>query len=125
MAQYEDFEYDVLVIGEGAEVDGTIEVGCCIVTGGVVRASIRAVDAIELHAPAEVYGDLHAPNIFIDRGVQFEGSCKMAPLSGRPPPPRSPLPSTDLSRGPAQPCRRRTCAGIAHWSATATTWTGH
>jgi cytoskeletal protein CcmA (bactofilin family) len=71
---------DVLVIGEGASVGGRIQVGVCIVTGGQVRADIRARDAIELHAPSVVVGDLHAPNIFIDRGVQFEGSCKMAPL---------------------------------------------
>ena len=71
---------DVLVIGQGAEVSGTIEVGVCIVTGGNVNANIRAREAIELHAPGRVKGDLHAPNIFIDRGVQFEGNCKMAPL---------------------------------------------
>jgi len=71
---------DVLVIGQGAEVAGTIEVGVCIVTGGNVNANIRAREAIELHAPGRVKGDLHAPNIFIDRGVQFEGNCKMAPL---------------------------------------------
>src|SRR5258706_15151001 len=64
---------DVLVIGEGAEVDADIEVGTCVVVGGVVRGNIRARDAIELHAPAVVTGDLHAPNVFIDRGVQFAG----------------------------------------------------
>jgi cytoskeletal protein CcmA (bactofilin family) len=72
---------DVLVIGEGAEIDADIEVGVCIVVGGTVRANIRARDAIELHVPAVVVGDLHAPNVFIDRGVQFEGKCKMAPLN--------------------------------------------
>ena len=71
---------DVLVIGEGAEIDGDIEVGTCIVVGGTVRANIRARDAIELHVPAVVKGDLHAPNVFIDRGVQFEGRCTMAPI---------------------------------------------
>lgn len=74
---------DVLIIGEGAEVAGDIEVGTCIITGGQVEADIRARDGIELHAPATVRGDLHAPNVFIDRGVQFEGGCKMAPLEGR------------------------------------------
>lgn len=73
-------EDGVLVIGEGAELEGDIEVGVCIVTGGNVRANIRARHAIELHAPSSVFGDLHAPNVFIDRGVQFEGNCKMAPL---------------------------------------------
>jgi cytoskeletal protein CcmA (bactofilin family) len=73
---------DVLVIGEGALIEGTIEVGTCIVTAGEVRADIRARDAIELYPPAKVVGLLHAPAIFIDRGVQFEGTCTMAPLEG-------------------------------------------
>ena len=73
---------DVLVIGDGAQVVGEIEVATCIVTGGQVEANIRARDAIELYAPSRVTGDLHAPAIFIDRGVLFEGSCKMAPLDG-------------------------------------------
>lgn len=71
---------DVLVIGEGADLEGSIEVGTCIVTAGEVRADIRARDAIELYPPARVVGNLHAPNVFIDRGVQFEGKCTMAPL---------------------------------------------
>ncbi len=72
---------DVLIVGEGASIEGSIEVGTCIVTAGEVRADIRARDAIELYPPAKVVGSLHAPAIFIDRGVQFEGSCTMAPLS--------------------------------------------
>ncbi|WP_437681173.1 bactofilin family protein [Sorangium sp. So ce131] len=75
---------DVLVIGEGALVVGEIHVVTCIVTGGEVEASIRARDAIELYAPSKVTGALHAPAIFIDRGVQFDGSCKMAPLEEEP-----------------------------------------
>jgi len=71
---------DVLVIGEGAHIVGTIEVATCIVTAGLVEADIRARDAIELYSPAKVTGNLHAPAIFIDRGVQFQGNCKMAPL---------------------------------------------
>jgi len=71
---------DVLVIGEGAVVAGEIHVATCIVTGGEVEANIRARDAIELYAPCKVTGALHAPAIFIDRGVQFDGTCKMAPL---------------------------------------------
>ena len=71
---------DVLVIGDGALVGGTIHVSTCIVTGGEVEADIQARDAIELYAPSKVTGALHAPAIFIDRGVRFEGTCKMAPL---------------------------------------------
>jgi cytoskeletal protein CcmA (bactofilin family) len=71
---------DVLVIGDGALVAGQIHVATCIVTGGEVEADIKARDAIELYAPSKVTGALHAPAIFIDRGVKFEGTCKMAPL---------------------------------------------
>lgn len=71
---------DVLVIGDGACVVGEILVSTCIVTGGDVQANIRAHDAIELYPPAKVTGALHAPAIFIDRGVVFDGTCKMAPL---------------------------------------------
>lgn len=75
---------DVLIIGEGALVTGTIEVSTCIVTAGEVHASVRARDAIELYAPARVKGSLHAPAVFIDRGVVFEGTCTMAPLDTPP-----------------------------------------
>ena len=70
----------VLVIAETAEVDADVEVSSCIVVGGTLRGNVRASESIELHVPSVVTGDLHAPNVFIDRGVQFEGSCKMAPL---------------------------------------------
>jgi cytoskeletal protein CcmA (bactofilin family) len=72
---------DVLIVGEGALIEGSIEVATCIVTAGEVRADIRARDGIELYPPAKVTGALHAPAIFIDRGVQFEGTCTMAPLT--------------------------------------------
>ncbi|MBI4950572.1 MAG: polymer-forming cytoskeletal protein [Myxococcales bacterium] len=92
---------DVLIIGDGAVIEGDIEVGACIVTGGHVTANIRAREAIELHVPAVVRGDLHAPAIFIDRGVSFEGRCRMAPLDAAetPPPERvattAPPPAVD------------------------------
>jgi cytoskeletal protein CcmA (bactofilin family) len=70
----------VLVVGEGAVVAGTIQVATCIVSGGEVDAQVRARDAIELYAPSKVTGSLHAPAVFIDRGVAFDGTCKMAPL---------------------------------------------
>lgn len=93
---------DTLIVGEGAYIEGRIEVATCIVTAGEVRADIRARDSIELYPPAKVTGALHAPAIFIDRGVQFEGTCTMAPLPPSAPradrgaPPaneRAPLPS--------------------------------
>ncbi len=71
---------DVLVIGEGAEIEGQIDVATVIVKGGVVRADIRARRSIELFVPARVQGSLHAPSVMLEKGVQFEGTCRMAAL---------------------------------------------
>jgi cytoskeletal protein CcmA (bactofilin family) len=68
---------DVLVIGATAEVDATIEVGTLIVLGGTLRGDVRATKAVELHAPAKVYGNITTPQLAIDRGVLFEGQSKL------------------------------------------------
>lgn len=75
---------DVLVIGEGAEVEGEIDVATVIIKGGAVRANIRAAESIELYVPAVVSGTLHSPEVFMDKGVQFSGTCTMAPLTEPP-----------------------------------------
>lgn len=67
---------DVLVIGEGAEVIASIHVGSLILNG-VVRGNVRAKKAVELHAPARMYGDIETPQLVIHAGVVFEGHCRM------------------------------------------------
>jgi len=74
---------DTLIVGEGADVQAEIDVATVIVRGGVVHGNIRAKSAIEIHAPAHMVGTLHSPSLFIDRGVEFEGSCRMDPLDGQ------------------------------------------
>ncbi len=71
---------DTLVIGDGAEVDAQVDVANVIIRGGTVRGSIRARASIELYVPARVTASLHAPSVFIDKGVHFDGTCKMAEL---------------------------------------------
>lgn len=71
---------DTLVIGEGAFVEADILAATVIIRGGKVRANIRATRAIELYVPAEVSGTLRAPEVFMDKGVQFSGSCTMGPV---------------------------------------------
>jgi cytoskeletal protein CcmA (bactofilin family) len=75
---------DVLIIGDGAEVDAEIEAGVVIIKGGSVQGRVRAVEGIELYVPARVSGTLHAPEIFMDKGVQFSGNCTIAPLDPAP-----------------------------------------
>src|SRR5947209_1155847 len=82
----EIFSEDILVVGEGAEVKAKIEVGTLIVEGNV-EGNVKAAKLVELHAPARVRGNLETPQLFIDKGVVFEGNCKMDGLQPRPAPP--------------------------------------
>src|SRR5690349_9238842 len=75
---------DVLVIGDGAEVNAEIDVDTVIVRGGTVTGNVRAKTAIELYVPARIIGNLRSPSIFIDKGVKIEGSCTMAPVDAQP-----------------------------------------
>src|SRR5512147_218847 len=59
---------DVLIIGEGAQVEAEIDVATVIVKGGIVKANVRARQSIELYVPAVVSGTLHSPEIFMDKG---------------------------------------------------------
>jgi cytoskeletal protein CcmA (bactofilin family) len=80
----EVFSEDVLVIGDGAQVEATIDVGEVIIQGTVV-GNITAKRSIEIHAPGRVKGDLHTPTLQIDKGVIFEGRSFMeAALQNRP-----------------------------------------
>lgn len=89
----EVFSNDVLVVGEGAEVEAEIDVGVLIVEG-TVTGNVRAKRLVELHAPARVRGNIETPTLFIDKGVLFEGQCRMEGLApARPAPPPTP-PST-------------------------------
>jgi cytoskeletal protein CcmA (bactofilin family) len=72
----EVFSDDVLVIGEGAQVEATIDVGEVIIQG-IVVGNITAKRSIEIHAPGRVKGDLHTPSLQIDKGVVFEGRSFM------------------------------------------------
>ncbi|HUS28952.1 MAG TPA: polymer-forming cytoskeletal protein [Kofleriaceae bacterium] len=80
----EVFTDDVLVIGEGAIVEATIDVGEVIIQGTVI-GNITAKRSIEIHAPGRVKGDLHTPSLQIDKGVMFEGRSFMeAIVANRP-----------------------------------------
>src|SRR4051812_3808056 len=70
------FTKDSLVIGEGAKVNAEINAGTVIVNGQV-EGNIKATQLIELHQPGRIKGNLEAPSLSMDRGVIFEGSCKM------------------------------------------------
>jgi cytoskeletal protein CcmA (bactofilin family) len=74
----EVFSEGVLVVGEEAELTVTaLDVGTLIVRGGTVRGDITARAVVEVYAPATVLGNISSPEVFIDKGVRFEGGVKM------------------------------------------------
>jgi cytoskeletal protein CcmA (bactofilin family) len=77
---------DVLVIGEGAKVSAEISAGTVIING-TVEGNIKASGLVELHPPARVKGSIETPALSMEKGVIFEGQCKMENLTmGKAPP---------------------------------------
>lgn len=68
---------DTLIIGDGAEINAEIDVATVIIRGGTVHGNVRASQAIEIHAPGKLIGNISSPSLFIERGVEFQGSCRM------------------------------------------------
>jgi cytoskeletal protein CcmA (bactofilin family) len=67
---------DRLIIGEGAKVSAEITCGSLVVKGEVT-GNIRAKDSVELRERAHVKADIATPSLVIDKGVYFDGLCKM------------------------------------------------
>ena len=53
---------DTLIIGDGAEVQAEIDVATVIVRGGVVHGNVRASQAIEIHSPGKLVGNIQSPS---------------------------------------------------------------
>ncbi len=86
---------DVLVVGEGAKVSAEISAGTVIVHGEIT-GNVKAKTAVELHHPARVKGNVETPSLMIEKGVTFEGQCKMEGVerggsSSKAPPPPAPV----------------------------------
>lgn len=87
------FTKDVLVVGDGARVNAEVNAGTVIVHGQV-EGNIRATQLVELHQPGRIKGNIETPNLSIDRGVIFEGTCKMENLGkGATAPTEAPAPA--------------------------------
>jgi cytoskeletal protein CcmA (bactofilin family) len=78
---------DTLIIGEGAEVKANLSVGALVCLGDYA-GDAKAVKSIELKAPAKVRGNLTTASIVVERGVFFDGTCKMDTNGAAAPAPR-------------------------------------
>ena len=63
-----------LIVGDQATVEAEIHVSTIIVMG-VIIGNIKAEKKIELHAPANVTGDIQAPVVEIHPGAALHGQC--------------------------------------------------
>ncbi|MEE4255015.1 MAG: polymer-forming cytoskeletal protein [Desulfuromusa sp.] len=68
---------DTLIVGETAEIDGSIEVGALILSGRF-KGGIKASTLVELRAPAQVEGTIEAASLKIEEKVVFNGEIKMS-----------------------------------------------
>jgi cytoskeletal protein CcmA (bactofilin family) len=67
----------VLVVEEGAKVSAEIDIGTIIVNG-LVNGNVRAKKGVEIRGAGRLNGNIDTPSLYIEKGVIFEGSCKMS-----------------------------------------------
>lgn len=65
-----------LIVGEGARVEANVDVGTIIITGEVI-GDITAKQSVSIERPGRVKGTIVTPELMIQKGVIFEGSCRM------------------------------------------------
>ena len=85
------FGDDVLILGPTAEVHADIEVGTLIVRGGAIWGEVKALRLVELYAPARVHGNITTAQLYLDKGVTFEGRCTMLEPGGGQPTGKAPV----------------------------------
>ena len=66
----------VLVVGEGAKVNAEIDIGTIIINGQV-NGNVRAKQGVEIRGAGRLIGNMETPSLYIEKGVSFDGSCKM------------------------------------------------
>ncbi|MEZ4270639.1 MAG: polymer-forming cytoskeletal protein [Myxococcota bacterium] len=76
----ERFVHKTLSSSAKQRVEADVEVGNVIITGEVI-GDITAKHSVSIEKPGRVKGTIVTPELCIERGVMFEGSCKMESLS--------------------------------------------
>jgi len=66
-----------LIVGDGGEVEGDLQVGQIIVSG-TVRGTIRAARRVHLSPSGKAFAEIDTPSLVIEDGALFEGRCSMS-----------------------------------------------
>lgn len=78
----EIFSQDHLIIGEGAMVEASIQVGSLEV-GGKVKGKVLARDHLLVHSSGELEGEIQAKQLEVQKGAQINGQLLMKAASER------------------------------------------
>ena len=73
----EIFTDDLLLVGPGAEVHAQISVGSIIINGSV-EGDVVAKASVEIKAPGRLRGNVTTPTLIVEKGVIFDGTCRMS-----------------------------------------------
>jgi cytoskeletal protein CcmA (bactofilin family) len=88
-----------LIIGEGGQVQGEIEVGQVFISGKL-EGQVRAHRRVQIAPTGKVFGSLHTPALVVEDGALFEGQCMM---SHRAPAPSAKSPQADAVASSGHP----------------------
>ncbi len=67
---------DTLIVGEAGDLQADVRVGVAIVSGQI-SGQITARERVELRGNAQSRGDIVTPMLVLEKGVIFNGHCKM------------------------------------------------
>jgi len=90
-----------LLLGDNANIKGTIDVGSVVVRGRI-SGNIIAKDKIELKAKTELFGDIKAAKLLIEEGVTFVGKSEVNPNKVAPTPVPQQRPGDVATPAPAK-----------------------
>ena len=65
-----------VIVGEDGLVQGTVEAGT-VVSSGRIKATVRAVERVQLLKTAIVIGDIHTPVLMMEEGAKLQGTTDM------------------------------------------------
>jgi cytoskeletal protein CcmA (bactofilin family) len=65
-----------VMVGESARVEANIQVGALVVTGEV-HGDVTAKQSVSIERPGKLRGTIDTPELMIEKGVVFEGTCTM------------------------------------------------
>jgi len=73
----------MLVIGDQGIVEADVKVGCLVINGEI-KGTMQAVDKVEIHGRARVFGTIISPKMIVDEGALIEAKCQVGDIQSTP-----------------------------------------